>query len=79
MTVGVQRLQTLLVTTERALWRYGNVFLFTNQSEVDFGITLVDEARWAEKASCISGFVSSIFLSKFLPIYLHCHFSTARR
>ena len=28
----------LLGTTERALWRYDNAFLFTNQSEVDFGI-----------------------------------------
>jgi len=28
----------LLVTTERAFWRYDNTFLFTNQSEVDFGI-----------------------------------------
>jgi len=28
----------LLVTTEHALWRYDNTFLFTNQSEVDFGI-----------------------------------------
>ena len=24
-----------------ALWRYDNAFIFTNQSEVDFGITLV--------------------------------------
>jgi len=31
----------LLVNTERALWRYDNVFLFTIQSEVDFGIALV--------------------------------------
>jgi hypothetical protein len=30
----------LLVTTEHALWRY-DVFLFTNQSEVDFGIAHV--------------------------------------
>jgi hypothetical protein len=31
----------LLVTTECALWRYDNAFLFTNQSEVDFGIAYV--------------------------------------
>jgi len=31
----------LLVITERAIWRYDNVFLFTNQSEVDFGIALI--------------------------------------
>jgi hypothetical protein len=30
-----------LVTTEHALWRYDNAFLFTNQTEVDFGIALV--------------------------------------
>ena len=38
MRVGVQRLQKLLVTNERALWRYDNAFLFTNKPEVDFGI-----------------------------------------
>ena len=38
MQVGVQQKQTLLVTTEHALWRYDNAFRFTNQSEVDFGI-----------------------------------------
>jgi len=31
----------LLVTTECVLWRYDNTFLFTNQSEVDFGIAHV--------------------------------------
>jgi hypothetical protein len=31
----------LLVTTELALWRYDNAFLFTSQSKVDFGIALV--------------------------------------
>jgi hypothetical protein len=31
----------LLGTTECALWRYDNAFLFTNQSEVDFGIAYV--------------------------------------
>jgi hypothetical protein len=41
MSVGVQRYQILLVTTECALWRYDNAFLFTNQSEVDFGISSV--------------------------------------
>jgi len=29
------------VTTECVLWRYDNAFLFTNQSEVDFGIAHV--------------------------------------
>jgi hypothetical protein len=41
MRVGVQQQRTLLVTTECALWRYDNAFLFTNQSEVDSGIGLV--------------------------------------
>jgi hypothetical protein len=31
----------LLVTTERALWRYDNAFLFNDKSEVDFGIAYV--------------------------------------
>jgi hypothetical protein len=41
MTVGVQRQKKLFVTTELVIWRYANAFLFTNQSEVDFGIGLV--------------------------------------
>jgi hypothetical protein len=41
MRVGVQQQQTLLVTTEHALWHYDNTFLFTNQLEVDFGIAHV--------------------------------------
>ena len=41
MRVSLQQEQKFLVTTERALWRYDNAFIFTNQSEVDFGITLV--------------------------------------
>ena len=41
MRVRVQQEQKFLVTTERALWRYDNSFIFTNQSEVQFGITLV--------------------------------------
>jgi hypothetical protein len=41
MRVGVQRLRTLLVTTELVLWRYDNAFLFTNKSEVDFVSALV--------------------------------------
>jgi hypothetical protein len=41
MRFGVQRQQTLLVTTELVIWRYANAFIFTNQSEVDFGIALV--------------------------------------
>jgi len=38
MRVGVQRQQTLLAATERALWRHDNAFLLTNESEADFGI-----------------------------------------
>ena len=41
MRIRVQQEQKFLVTTERALWRYDNAFIFTNQSDVDFGITLV--------------------------------------
>jgi len=41
MRVRVQQEQKFLVATERALWCYDNAFIFTNQSEVDFGITLV--------------------------------------
>jgi hypothetical protein len=41
MRVGVQRQQTLHVTTELVIWRYANAFFFTNQSEVDFGIGLI--------------------------------------
>ena len=41
MGVCVQREQTLLVTTELVIWRYANEFIFTNQSEIDFGIGLV--------------------------------------
>jgi hypothetical protein len=41
MRFGVQRQQTLLVTTELVIWRYGNAFIFTNQSELDFGIAYV--------------------------------------
>ena len=41
MRVRVQREQTLLVTTEHVIWRYANAFIFTNQSELDFGIALV--------------------------------------
>jgi hypothetical protein len=40
MRVGVQREQTLLVTTELVIWRYANAFFFTNQLEIDFGIAL---------------------------------------
>jgi hypothetical protein len=38
MRFGFQRQQTLLVTTELVIWRYANAFIFTNQSELDFGI-----------------------------------------
>jgi hypothetical protein len=41
MRVGFQRSHALPDTTERALWRYDNAFLFTNQSEAGFGIALV--------------------------------------
>ena len=41
MRVRVQQEQKFLVTTELALWRHDNAFIFTNQSEVDFGMTLV--------------------------------------
>jgi hypothetical protein len=41
MRVGVQKQQMLLVTTEGVFLRYDKAFLFTNQSEVDFGITLI--------------------------------------
>ena len=41
MRVHVQQEQKLLVITERALWRYDNTFIFTNQPEVDFGIAYV--------------------------------------
>ena len=44
MRVRVQQEHKFLVTTERALWRYDNAFIFTNQSEVDTGITLVSYA-----------------------------------
>jgi hypothetical protein len=38
MTFGIQRQQTLLVTTELVIRRYANAFIFNNQSELDFGI-----------------------------------------
>jgi len=41
MRVRVQQEQKFVITTERALRSYDNAFIFTNQSEVDFGITLV--------------------------------------
>jgi hypothetical protein len=41
MRFVVQRQQTLLVTTELVIWRYANAFIFTNQSEVDFGLAYV--------------------------------------
>jgi hypothetical protein len=41
MRFGVQRQQTLLVTTELLIWRYADAFIFTNQSELDFGIAYV--------------------------------------
>jgi hypothetical protein len=41
MRFGVQRQQTLLVTSELVIWRYANAFIFTNQSELDFGIAYV--------------------------------------
>ena len=47
MRVRVQQEQKFLVTTERALCRYDNAFIFTNQSEVDFGIILVLMYDWS--------------------------------
>jgi hypothetical protein len=41
MRFSVQRQQTLLVTNELVIWRYANAFIFTNQSELDFGIAYV--------------------------------------
>jgi hypothetical protein len=41
MRFGVQREQTLLVTTELMIWRYAKGFFLTNQSEFDFGIAPV--------------------------------------
>jgi hypothetical protein len=41
MRVGVQKQQTLLVTTELVIWCYAKAFIFTKQSELDFGIALV--------------------------------------
>jgi hypothetical protein len=50
MRFGVQRQQTLLVTTELVIWRYANAIIFTNQSELDFGIAHVFEF-WPEDSS----------------------------
>jgi exoribonuclease II len=36
----------LRVTTLRALWRYDKALLFTNQPEVDFGITHVEQLAY---------------------------------
>jgi hypothetical protein len=44
MRDGVQRQQTLLVATELVILRYANAYIFTNQSELDFGIALVFKA-----------------------------------
>jgi hypothetical protein len=41
MRFGVQGQQTLLVMTEFVIWRYANAFIFTNQSELDFGLAYV--------------------------------------
>jgi hypothetical protein len=45
MRVGVQREQTLLVTTELVIWRCVNAFFFTSPSEVDFGVAFVYTIR----------------------------------
>jgi hypothetical protein len=47
MRFGVQRQQTLLVTTELVIWRYANALIFTNQSELDFGIAYVPLSEWS--------------------------------
>ena len=46
-------INTLLVTTECALWHFDNTFLFTKQSEIDFGIAYVPYQN-------VCGFVGSI-------------------
>jgi hypothetical protein len=45
MRFGVQRQQTLLVTTELVIWSCANAFIFTNQSELDYGIAYVHVSR----------------------------------
>jgi hypothetical protein len=56
MRVCVQREETLLVTTELVIWRYANAFIFTNQSEVDFGIGLVAAAAsWLSFKAVFNG------------------------
>jgi len=39
MYEGKRSAITNVVTIERALWHYDNTFFFTNQLEVDFGIS----------------------------------------
>ena len=86
MRVCVQQEQKFLVTTERALWRYDNAFIFTNQSEVDFGITLVYIIHIYSiflNAACRSEFlfsvlnprVAEVITSQELPIQANelCH------
>ena len=59
MRVRVQQEQKFLVTTERALWGYDNAFIFTNQSEVDFGITLVEPSP--REAAIVSLILQALF------------------
>jgi hypothetical protein len=62
----------LLVTTELALWRYDNMFLFTNKSDVDFGIALVLPIKytlfnnWSALLLCTA---STYILSVLLHMY----------
>jgi hypothetical protein len=52
MRFGVQRQQTLLVTTDLVIWRYANAFIFTNQSKIDFGIAYVQCGQKCRSLEC---------------------------
>jgi hypothetical protein len=75
MRFGVQKQQTLLVTTELVVWRYANAFIFTNQSEVDFGIALVSNVL---DATPVSGYTNRFNLQSPLkmgdkyPTHVEC-------
>jgi len=83
MRVGVQRQQTVLVTTERAFWRYDNAFLFTNQSEVDFGVAHVYSNRQLlrhsiARSQCYSAYTASCVIARYLPSYEAPSYSKSR-